>query len=569
MRRLFQFQGGVFLKEHKRDATAQPVQTARLPKQLVLPLQQHIGEPAEPIVQVGDKVLKGQLIAKATSAVSAPVHASSSGTVVAIAGHAVSHPSHLNAPCIIIDTDGEERWIENREPVADYHKLAPEEIRARIGDAGIVGMGGAGFPAHVKLNPGEHAVETLILNGAECEPYITCDEMLLRERALEVIVGLRIMRYALQAKRCIIGVENNKKKAFLALQEQVHNLGTDFIEVIQVPTVYPTGGEKQLIQVLTGKEVPAGGLPLDIGIVCHNVGTAYAVYRAIEFDEPLISRYVTIAGSVAKARNLEVLIGTPIIDLIEECGGLRKTLSRVIMGGPMMGIALHDENIPVTKTTNCILANAKIGDVPLASKSSFAMPCIRCGTCAVSCPVGLLPQQMYWHARAKDFDKIQDYNLFDCIECGCCDYVCPSQIPLVHYFRYAKTEIWAAQREKALSDVARERHQFREERLEREKLEKQARHKAKRAALDAKKGVSKDSAADAASNAKKAAIQAAMDRAQKKRDEAGVAPKNTQNLNTDQQKKIDEANARRAAARAEAAQGASADKPETNSEKQS
>lgn len=561
MRRLFQFQGGVLLKEHKRDATAQPVQAARLPKQLVLPLQQHIGEPAEPIVQVGDKVLKGQLIAKPIGMISAPVHASSSGTVAAIVEHPVSHPSHLDAPCIIIDTDGEEHWTEDKHPIADYHQLSPEDIRTHIRNAGIVGMGGAGFPAHVKLNPGKHAIDTLVLNGAECEPYITCDEMLLRERALEVIVGLRIMRYALQAKRCIIGVENNKKKAFLALQEQVRNLGTDFIDVIQVPTVYPTGGEKQLIQVLTGKEVPAGGFPLDIGIVCHNVGTAYAVYRAIEYGEPLISRYVTVAGSVAKARNLEALIGTPIIDLIEECGGNRNTLSRVIMGGPMMGIALHDETIPVTKVTNCILANAKIGDVPLASKSSFAMPCIRCGTCAVSCPVGLLPQQMYWHARAKDFDKIQDYNIFDCIECGCCDYVCPSQIPLVHYFRYAKTEIWAAQREKALSDISRERHQFRETRLEREKLEKQARHKAKRAALEAKKD-SADGTDNSAVNAKKAAIQAAMDRAKKKREEAGAAPKNTENLKPDQQKKIDEANVRRAAIRAEAAKAASPEAPE-------
>ena len=555
MRRLFQFHGGVQLREHKKDATAQPVQVARLPRQLILPLQQHIGEPAEAIVQVGDKVLKGQLIAKAVSAVSAPVHASSSGTVVAIAGHAVSHPSHLNAPCIIIDTDGEERWIENRQPVANYHELPPEEIREHIRNAGIVGMGGAGFPAHIKLNPQRHAVDTLILNGAECEPYITCDEMLLRERALEVIVGLRIMRYALQAKRCIIGVENNKKAAFLALQEQVRNLGTDFIEVIQVPTVYPTGGEKQLIQVLTGKEVPSDGLPLDIGIVCHNVGTAYAVYRAIEFDEPLISRYVTVAGSVAKARNLEVLIGTPIIDLIEECGGNRNTLSRIIMGGPMMGIALHDETIPVTKTTNCILVNARIGDVPLASKDSFAMPCIRCGNCATACPVDLLPQQMYWHARAKDFDKIQDYNLFDCIECGCCDYVCPSQIPLVHYFRYAKTEIWAQQKEKAFSDAARERHQFREERLAREKREKQERHKQKRAALDAKKGGTQTSADDA----KKAAIQAAMERAKNKREAKAIQPKNIDNLNADQQQKIDEANARRAAARLAAKQDAKPD----------
>ncbi|MBN4079147.1 electron transport complex subunit RsxC [Beggiatoa alba] len=545
MRRLFQFNGGVLLKEHKRDATAQAVRTARLPKRLVLPLQQHIGEPAEPIVAVGDKVLKGQLIARPVSLISAPVHASSSGTVVAIAEHAVSHPSHLDAPCITIETDGEERWKQRQPAATNYHDLSPEQLRELIRDAGIVGMGGAGFPAHVKLNPGQQTIDTLILNGAECEPYITCDEMLLRERALEIIVGLRIMRYALQAQRCIIGVENNKAAAFRALQEQVRNTGADFIEVVQVPTVYPTGGEKQLIQVLTGKQVPTGGLPINIGVVCHNVGTAYAIYRAVEFDEPLISRYVTVAGSVAKARNLEVLIGTPIIDLIEECGGNRNTLSRVIMGGPMMGIALHDETVPVIKTTNCILVNTTIGDVPLASKNTFAMPCIRCGNCAVACPVDLLPQQLYWHARAKDFDKVQDYNLFDCIECGCCDYVCPSQIPLVHYFRYAKTEIWAQQQEKVLSDAARERFQFREERLEREKREKQARHKQKRAALDAKKGGAKDSVADAAANAKKAAIQAAMARAKAKREVNAIKPKNIDNLTTDQQQKIDDADRRR------------------------
>ncbi|MDT8385080.1 MAG: electron transport complex subunit RsxC [Gammaproteobacteria bacterium] len=555
MQRLFQFHGGVQLKEHKRDATAQPVQAARLPRQLVLPLQQHIGTPAEAIVAVGDKVRKGQLIAKPVGVISAPVHASSSGTVVAIAKHAVSHPSHLSAPCIIIDTDGEERWTEDRQPVADYHQLPPEAIRARIRDAGIVGMGGAGFPAHVKLDPSQHAVDTLILNGAECEPYITCDEMLLREHALEVIVGLRIMRYALQARRCIIGIENNKKAAFLALREQVRNTGADFIDVVQVPTVYPTGGEKQLIQVLTGMEVPSGGLPLDIGVVCHNVGTAYAVYRAIEFGEPLISRYVTVAGSVAKARNLDVLIGTPVIDLIEECGGNRNTLSRVILGGPMMGVALHDVTVPVTKTTNCILAFAKTGDVPLASKGSQPMPCIRCGNCAEACPVDLLPQQLYWYARAKDFDKIQDYHLFDCIECGCCDYVCPSQIPLVHYFRYAKTEIWAQQHEKALANIARERHQFREQRLEREKLEKQQRHQQKRAALDAQKG----DAGSSADAAKKAAIQAAMERAKNKREANTIQPRNIDNLTPDQQRKIDEANARRKALEARADVGAAQD----------
>ena len=536
MRRLSYFPGGIKLKDHKRVATAQPVKPARLPKKLVLPLLQHIGEPAQPIVAVGDKVLKGQLIAKPTDTISSPVHASSSGTVVAITNHHVQHPSGLEALCIIIETDGKEEWRPRQHQVHNYKNLTQDKCRDLIRDAGIVGMGGAGFPSFIKLNPDHKPVHTLILNGAECEPYITCDEMLLREHALEVIVGMRIMKHALGAEKCIIGVENNKKAAFLALLEQVQNTGADFIEVVQVPTVYPAGGEKQLIQVLTGKEVPAGGLPLDIGVVCHNVGTAYAIYNAVENDEPLISRYVTIAGSVASARNLEVLIGTPVADLIDECGGNRNTLTRIIMGGPMMGVALHNDDVPVIKTTNCILVNSTVGDVPLPSRGEYAMPCIRCGSCAISCPVGLLPQQLYWYARAKDFDKVQDYHLFDCIECGCCDYVCPSQIPLVHYFRYAKTEIWAQEQEKKQSNIARDRHEFRELRIEREKRERAERHKKKRAVLK------KDTDGQ---DAKKAAIQAAVERAQKKRAKNTDGPKNINNLTQEQQQQIAEVDARR------------------------
>lgn len=530
------FPGGVKLKEHKKVATLQPVRPARLPKKLALPLKQHIGEPAEPIVKAGDKVLKGQMIAKARDHISSPVHASSSGTVAGIVNHPVQHPSGLEAPCIIIETDGEEKWRPRQHTVHNYKDLSPAELRDLIRDAGIVGMGGAGFPTYVKLDPDAKPVHTLILNGAECEPYITCDEMLLREHALEVIVGMRIMKHALGVKKCIIGIENNKQSAYLALLEQVENIGADFIEVIQVPTVYPAGGEKQLIQVLTGKEVPAGKLPVDIGIVCHNVGTAYAVYRAIEFDEPLISRYVTIAGSVAHSRNLEVLFGTPVADLIEECGGNRSTINRIIMGGPMMGVALHSDQVPVVKITNCILVNSAVADVPVTSRGKYTMPCIRCGSCADACPISLLPQQLYWYARAKDFDKVQDYHLFDCIECGCCDYVCPSQIPLVHYFRYAKTEIWAQEQEKKHADIARERHEFHLYRLEREKLEREARHKQKRAVLTG----------NDTQDAKKAAIQAAMERAKSKKASQPVKPKNVDNLTTEQQQAIAEVDARRA-----------------------
>jgi electron transport complex protein RnfC len=540
MSRLFHFQGGVVLKAHKDEATAYPVQQAKLPKRLILPLRQHIGEPAEPMVKVGDRVLKGQMIARPADSVSAPVHASSSGTVVAIEEHSIPHPSGLSAPCIIIDTDGQEEWRPRQRYIHNYHDLTPEQLRAHIRDAGIVGMGGAGFPSYIKLNPNGHQVDTLILNAAECEPYITCDEMLLREHALEVIVGLRIMRYALQAKECIIGIENNKPSAVRALEEQVRNTGADFIKVVQVPTIYPAGGEKQLIHVLTGKEVPANGIPLDIGMVCHNVGTAYAIFRAIEHDEPLISRYVTIAGSVAHARNLEVLIGTPVIDVIRECGGNPATLSRIIMGGPMMGMALHSEQVPAIKTTNCLLVNARVGDVPLPSRSPYSMPCIRCGACVTACPVGLLPQQIYWYARAKDFDKVQDYHLFDCIECGCCDYVCPSQIPLVHFYRYAKTEIWQQEQERKQADIARERHQFHELRLEREKQERAERHKQKRAAIKPQGKAAEDE------TAKKAAIQAAMERARAKREASQVKPKNVDNLTEEQKRQIEEVDKRRA-----------------------
>jgi electron transport complex protein RnfC len=418
----------------------------------------------------------------------------------------------------------------------DYHNHPPALIRELVREAGIVGMGGAGFPAHIKLNPQDHIVDTLLLNAAECEPYITCDEMLLRDHAAEVIEGLRIMRHALQARRCIIGIENDKVQAYKLLREILRQADDKDIELIQVPTVYPAGGEKQLIQVITGKEVPSKGLPLDIGVVCHNVGTAYAVYRAVIHREPLISRYVTVAGSVAKQGNYQVLIGTPIADLVQQCGGSLQTLNQVIMGGPMMGVALHSIDTPITKVTNCILVHSAVGDVPLASRSAYTLPCIRCGQCANVCPIHLLPQQLYWYARAKDFDKIQDYNLFDCIECGCCDYVCPSQIPLVHYFRYAKTEIWAHEQQKKQSDIARERHQFRELRLQREKEERAQRHKQKRADLEQ---------GNDAEQTKKSAIEAAMERVRAKREAQPVEAKNTSNLTEQQQKLIDEVDARR------------------------
>jgi electron transport complex protein RnfC len=535
MRRLYNFPGGVRVREHKRESTSAPVARAAMPEKIILPLHQHIGVPAKAIVSPGERVLKAQVVAEAANKVSAPIHASTSGTVVAIEDHPIPHPSGLPARSIIIEPDGKDEAIKDFGIPRDASAFTPVQLREIIKEAGIVGLGGAGFPSYLKLTNDQNKVSTLILNGVECEPYITCDQMLMRNHALDIIRGLKLMQRALGIKQAIVAIENNKPKELELMQRAIYEADADDVELVQVPTVYPAGGEKQLIQTLTGKEVPSQGLPTDIGIVCHNVGTAYAVTRAVEYSEPLLSRYITVAGSVAKAQVLEVPIGTPVSHLIEQCGGNRKTLSRVIMGGPMMGFALHDDEVPVVKTTNCILVNSVISDVPLPSRSNFAMPCIRCGACAEACPVGLLPQQLYWYARAKEFDKVQDYNLFDCIECGCCDYVCPSQIPLVQYYRYAKTSIWQQEKEKVFSDISRQRHEFHKFRLEREKQERELRHKQKRQVVES----------DSSQDAKKAAIQAAMDRVRQKREHSDIKPKNIDNLSEQQQKLIEEVDARR------------------------
>lgn len=499
------FPGGVHPPQHKSESAALPSIKAALPARLILPLHQHIGEPATPLVAVGEHVLKGRRIAGAEGYISAAIHAPSSGTVVDIGDYPIPHPSGLSAPCIVIETDGEDRWGE-RTPVQDWKKLDASALRNLIRDAGIVGLGGAGFPTFIKLNPGPHkSVDILILNGVECEPYITCDDAIMRERPGEIMLGLHIMRHALNAKHCILAVEENKPDALKMMAAMAAE--TSGVRVVGVPTVYPHGSEKQLIQALTGKEVPANGLAIDIGVVCHNVGTAAAVYRAVYQGEPLIWRYVTVTGSgVSQPRNLRTLIGTPMSDIIKQCGGEPASLARLIMGGPMMGYAMQTDQVPVIKTTNCIIACSEQDVV----SEPHVMPCIRCGACADVCPASLLPQQLYWHSRGKDYNRAQEYHLFDCIECGCCSYVCPSQIPLVQYYRHAKGEIWATEREKKQADIARGRHEFRLQRLEREAAEKAERHKKKK---DALAGSHKNANADD----EKSIIDAAVEKAKSKR----------------------------------------------------
>lgn len=552
MRQISRFFGGVHPPQHKSESTRLPVALMPIPKQLILPMQQHIGKAAEPIVHIGEHVLKGQKIARAVDYVSAPVHASSSGVVVDIGDYPVPHPSGLPAPCIVIETDGEDKWCELYSHAHDYQTLDPSALRNLIREAGIVGLGGAGFPSFIKMNPGPgRIVETLIINAAECEPYITCDDMLMRDKAAEIVAGITILRHAIQAKNVVVAIEDNKPYALSAMSKAISEFGDSTIVVTAVPTRYPMGGEKQLILTVTGKEVPKNGLPVHVGIVCQNIATVVAIYRAVDHGEPLISRYVTVTGDVVQARNFEVLFGTRIRDLLAQSGGVNGSLRRLLIGGPMMGFAVHSDAVPVIKTTNCLLVDAQNAKSDLNSRQ-YAMPCIRCGKCAEVCPVQLQPHQLYWHAKAQDIDELQEYSLFDCIECGCCDYVCPSHIPLVQYYRFAKGEIWSRQREKQKSDIARDRFEYRQHRLEREKAERAEKHKKKKAELELSSPAARVTDAAVAEQGakapdpKKAAILAALERAQVKKTQQNMAPKNVDNLTEAQKQLIAEVDARRA-----------------------
>lgn len=545
---LFSFNGGIHPPINKDMSVQVPLKTASLPSELVLPLQQHIGQIAEPIVSVGERVLKGQQIAKAPSYVSAPIHAPTSGMVTHIGDKPIPHSSGLEALCLTIEPDGQEEWCE-LHPVADYSQLDAITLRNKVRDAGIVGLGGAAFPSSVKLNPGPNrTVEKLIINGAECEPYITCDQTLMSERAEEVIAGIQIILHTLGVNECWIGIEDTMPTALEGLEQAIRIAGEEQrIQVKVIPTIYPTGGEKQLIKVLTGKEVPSNGLPAEVGIVCHNPGTAAAIYRAVVKGEPLISRLLTVTGKgVQQPRNLEVLFGTPMSHLIEEAGGYTANPERLIMGGPMMGFAMHTDELPIVKATNCIL----VGEAGEIAEPPPADPCIRCGACADACPANLLPQQLYWYSKSRQFEEAQEnYNLFDCIECGCCSYVCPSHIPLVQYYRFAKTEIRGAEADKRKAEHARERHEFREERLEREQREKAEALRKKKEELERKKAAS----GDKGDNAKPGqdAIAAAVARAaarKAKLAEEGKGPKNTAQLSPEQAAQVAKTDERRASA---------------------
>jgi len=511
---VYKFHGGVHPDGHKHESTTRPIAQLPIPEKLTLPLRQHVGYIPKIKVKVGDYVLKGEMIAEAEGTVSAAIHAPTSGTITAIEDAVIPHPSGLPDMCVTLAPDGKDEW-KPLKPI-DWKNTAINELITSLRSSGIVGLGGATFPTHIKLRKdGRSEIHTLIINAAECEPYITCDDMLMREHAHDIIQGIEIVQHLLGATKVMIGIEDNKPEATSAMTLASQTLTN--ATVTTVPTLYPSGDARRLIHLLLGIEVPHHKRSTEVGIQVFNVATVLAIYRYFTFGEPSVSRVVTVTGNVETPQNFEVLLGTPIPLLVAAAGGAKTDTTHFVMGGPMMGFDLPSTDVPVTKAANCIIAASP----RLFAPPPPAMPCIRCTRCADACPVNLQPQELYWFAKSDNLEKARDYHLFDCIECGCCTYVCPSNIPLVQYYRYAKSEIIAADKAQEAADLARERNEFRLARIEREKLERAQKH-AERAASaknDEPKPeplkVDKERPASSAEadEAKKAAIAAAVARA--------------------------------------------------------
>ncbi|HCA7078016.1 TPA: electron transport complex subunit RsxC [Citrobacter sedlakii] len=468
--KIWDFDGGIHPPEMKSQSNGTPLRQVPLAQRFVIPLKQHIGAEGELCVAVGEHVLRGQPLTRGRGKM-LPVHAPTSGTIAAIAPHSTAHPSALAELSVIIDADGEDRWIE-REGWSDYTSHSREELITRIHQYGVAGLGGAGFPTGVKLQGGGDKIETLIVNAAECEPYITADDRLMQDCAAQVVEGIRILAHILQPREVLIGIEDNKPQAISMLRAVLADAHDISLRVI--PTKYPSGGAKQLTQILTGKQVPHGGRSSDIGVLMQNVGTAYAVKRAVIDGEPITERVVTLTGeAVSRPGNVWARLGTPVRHLLNDAGFCPSADQMVIMGGPLMGFTLPWLDVPVVKITNCLLAPSatEMGE-PQEEKG-----CIRCSACADACPADLLPQQLYWFSKGQQHDKATAHNIADCIECGACAWVCPSNIPLVQYFRQEKAELNAISQEEKRAAEAKARFEARQARLEREKAARLERHK--------------------------------------------------------------------------------------------
>jgi len=468
--KVWDFDGGIHPPEMKTQSNGTPLRQLPLAQRFIIPLKQHIGAEGELNVQPGDRVLRGQPLTRGWGKM-LPVHAPTSGTVTAIAPHATAHPSALPEMSVIIDADGEDTWI-TREGWADYKNHSREALIERIHQFGVAGLGGAGFPTGVKLRGGGDKIDTLIINAAECEPYITADDRLMQDCAAQILEGIQILAHILQPQQVLIGIEDNKPQAISMMRAVL--AGCHNIHLRVIPTKYPSGGAKQLTQILTGKQVPHGGRSSDIGVLMQNVGTAYAVKRAIVDGEPLTERVVTLTGeSIGQPGNVWARLGTPVQHLLTQADFCPSSEQMVIMGGPLMGFTLPWLDVPVVKITNCLLAPSlsEMGE-PEEEKG-----CIRCSACADACPADLLPQQLYWFSKGQQHDKATAHNLADCIECGACAWVCPSSIPLVQYFREEKAEIHEIRLEEQRATEAKARFEARQLRLEREKAAREERHK--------------------------------------------------------------------------------------------
>ena len=515
----YKFHGGLHLPENKTPASDSELRLCELPSELVVPMNMQAGADAEPVVTIGEHVTVGQCIAEAEGAMSSSIHSPVTGTVTAIEPRPMSSRSGLAELAIVIKKTDSSAIYTETQSFESAMATAPEAIVEIIQSHGIVGLGGAVFPTATKINA-SHDVTTLLINAVECEPYICCDDATMRAHAYEVLAGSLLLARAAGCAKIQIGTEDNKPEAIAALQNAIANLTEDYqtrFELIVCPTVYPTGGERQLIEVITGKQVPSGTYPAELGYLVQNVGTALAVYEAMTQSQPLISRMVTVTGQgVSNPGVYRVAIGTPIKHLLDIAGADSNAVSKVIHGGPMMGYPIIDTSAPITKRTNCIIAATETEVPPLPDEQ----PCIRCGDCAIVCPVSLLPQQLFWFSRSEEYEKAEAFKIHDCIECGLCAYVCPSNIPLVDYYRFTKAEIKAQNLAREKSDRSKEKFDARNDRLERERLEKE-RIKAQKAKERAAKN-------DAASKNDAVAAALARVKAKKAKDEAEQAAEDSQ-----------------------------------------
>ena len=474
--RLHDFHGGLVLAPHKAVSLEVPLASAGLAERVYVPIGQHQGQAGELLVAPGDRVLAGQALTSSDDDFEVPAHAPCSGTVAGLCERPASHPPGSRRRCIEILADGRDEWVAPT-PLSDWAQRRPAEIVDHLHAMGLVGLGGAMFPTAAQLRGPWGAIHTLILNGAECEPWISCDETLMRSRPEAVIRGGRILAAAVAAERVIIALEDDMEGLAATLGKAVAEQDSGpAMAIVEVPAVYPQGGERQLIETLTGLQVPSNGLPQDIGLLCHNVATAAAACDAVEHGRPLTDRIVTVTGpGVQRPCNLRAAVGTPIAHLIAAAGGYREEVTRLVLGGPMSGTALASDDVIVTKGSHCVLA---LTDRELAPGPE-PMPCINCGDCVAACPASLMPQLLFRALAADRHEQARELSLLECIECGCCADVCPSHIPLVDYYRHGKARLRLSDLDHRRAALARRRFEAREQRLTRQQAERKARRRAR------------------------------------------------------------------------------------------